>query len=44
MLTREDVSRAYKIYGSPPEYVHGKMTKKKVSQAIIDEDLMIDEK
>ncbi len=43
-LTREDIRRAYEIYGGPPEYVHGKMTKKKVSRTIIDEDLMLDEK
>jgi hypothetical protein len=44
MLTLEDISRAYEIYGNPPEYVHGKMTKKKVSWAVEDEDLMLDEK
>ncbi len=43
-LTCEDIRRAYEIYGSPPEFVHGKMTKKKVSWAIVDEDLMLDEK
>jgi hypothetical protein len=32
-LTREDIRRAYEIYGSPPEYVRGKMMKKKISQA-----------
>lgn len=25
-LTREDIRRAYDIYGSPPEFLHGKMT------------------
>ncbi len=25
-FTREDIQRAYDIYGTPPEYVHGKMT------------------
>jgi hypothetical protein len=43
-LTREDVSRTYEIYGSPPEFVCGKMTKKKVNRATVDEDLMLDEK
>ena len=43
-LTREDIRRAYEIYGSPPEFVRGKMTKKKVSRAIVDEDLMLDER
>ena len=32
------------MYGSPPEFVRGKMTKKKVSRASIDESLMLDEK
>jgi hypothetical protein len=32
------------MYGSPPEFVWGKMTKKKVSRAIVDESLMLDEK
>jgi hypothetical protein len=44
VLTSEDICVAYEIYGSPPEFVRGKMTKKKVSQAIVDEDLMLDEK
>jgi hypothetical protein len=43
-LTCEDIRRAYEIYGSPPEFVWGKMTKKKVSRAIVDEDLMLDER
>ncbi len=43
-LTREDIRRAYEIYGSPPEFERGKMTKKKVSRAIIDEELMLDER
>jgi hypothetical protein len=43
-LTREDIRRAYEIYGSPPEFVRGKMTKKKVSWTIVDENLMLDEK
>jgi hypothetical protein len=43
-LSREDIRRAYEIYGSPPEYARGKMTKKKISRAIIDENLMLDEK
>jgi hypothetical protein len=43
-LTREDIRRAYEIYGSPPQYVRGKMTKKKIIRTIIDEDLMLDEK
>lgn len=30
---------AYDLYGTPPEYVRGKMTKKKVSRAVITENL-----
>jgi hypothetical protein len=44
ILTKEDIRRVYKIYGSPPEYEYGKMMKKKVSQAIMDENLMLDKK
>ncbi len=32
------------MYGSPPEFVWGKMTKKKVSRAIVDESILFDEK
>jgi hypothetical protein len=31
-LTRADIIRAYDIYGQPPEYVRGKLTKRKVSR------------
>ncbi len=44
MLTQEDVQRAYEIYRSPPEFARGKMTKKKISRAIVDKSLMLDEK
>ncbi len=44
ILTPEDICRVYKIYRSPLEYIRGKMMKKKVSQAIMDENLMLDKK
>jgi hypothetical protein len=35
-LRREDVLRAYDIYGPPPEYVRGKLTKSKVNRVSVD--------
>ena len=43
-LTLDDLRRAYELYGTPPEYVRGKMTKRKVSRAVIDKDIMMKEK
>jgi hypothetical protein len=43
-LTAEDVRRAYDLYGNPPEYVHGKMVKRKASRAVVDNDLIMDQK
>jgi hypothetical protein len=43
-LTPEDVHRAYNLYGNLPVYVQGKMAKKKVSQAVVDDDLVMNEK
>jgi hypothetical protein len=43
-LTRDDVKRAYEIYGLAPEYVRGKMTKQVVSRVSIDDNLVLDEK
>jgi hypothetical protein len=43
-ITVEDLRRAYEIYGTPPEYVRGKMTKRKVSRAVIDRELIMEEK
>jgi hypothetical protein len=40
----EDIRWAYEIYGSLTEYVWGEITKKNASQAIIDEDLMLDKR
>jgi hypothetical protein len=41
---QEDVWQAYEMYGSPPDFVRGKMTKKRVNRAIVDESLVLDEK
>jgi hypothetical protein len=35
-LTRSDIIRAYDIFGQPPEYKRGKLTKKKVNRATFD--------
>ncbi len=43
-LTAEDVHRAYEPYGQHPAYVRGKTVKKKTSRAIVDDDLVLDEK
>jgi hypothetical protein len=43
-LTAEDVRRAYDLYGNLPEYVRGKMVKKKLSRAVVDDDLVMEEK
>jgi hypothetical protein len=43
-LLRGDVERAYKIYGTHPEYVRGKMTRKMVGRVPIDPTLRSIEK
>jgi hypothetical protein len=43
-LSAADVHRAYELYNVHPEYVHGKMMKKKASRAAIDDNLVLDEK
>jgi len=43
-ITVEDLRRAYEIYGTPPGFVRGKMTHKKVSRAIIDQNIVMTEK
>jgi hypothetical protein len=44
MLTAEDIKRAYDLYGEPVGSVRGKMTKKKASRALYDDNLLMDEK
>ncbi len=39
-----DMKRAYDMFGEPVGAVRGKMTKKKVSRAIYNNDLIMDEK
>ncbi len=43
-LRREDVLRAYKIFGPPAEYVRGKLTKTKVNRVLMDLMLKADDK
>ncbi len=43
-ISRADVKRAYEVYGMPPEYVRGKLTKRKVSRVRFDETLKADDK
>ena len=43
-LTRDDIKRAYEIYGLIPEYVRGNLTKKVISRAAIDNNLLLEEK
>ena len=40
----DDLRRAYDIYGTPPEFLRGKMTKRKVSRALIDNNIVMEEK
>jgi uncharacterized protein VirK/YbjX len=44
VLSAADVRRAYDLYGAHPEYVRGKLVKKKASRAVIDDNLILDEK
>ena len=43
-ITIDDLHRAYKIYGTPSEFVRGRMTKKKASRAVIDNAIVMEEK
>ncbi len=43
-LTGQDVRRAYDLFGNSSEYVRGRMTRKPVKKAIVDDDLKMDEK
>jgi hypothetical protein len=43
-LTAEDVRRAYELYAQHPAYLRGKTVKKKTGRAIVDDDLVLDEK
>jgi hypothetical protein len=43
-LMAEGVHMAYDLYGNLPEYVQGKMVKRKASRAVVDDDLVMDQK
>jgi hypothetical protein len=43
-LTSEDVRRANELFGNTPEFVRGRMTRKKVSRAVVDDGLVLEEK
>jgi hypothetical protein len=42
-LMRSDIVRAYDIFGQPPEYIRGKLTKRKVNCATFDAALRSNE-
>jgi hypothetical protein len=42
-LTGQDVRRANDLFGDAPEYLRGRMTRKPVSRAIVDDDLKLQE-
>jgi hypothetical protein len=44
VLRREDILWAYEIYGPPPEYVRGRLTKSKVGRIPVDLALKADDK
>jgi hypothetical protein len=44
VLSAADVHRAFELYGIHPEYVCGKMVKKKASRAVIDGNIILDER
>jgi hypothetical protein len=44
MLMAADVRRAYDMFGEPVGAVRGKMTRKKVSRAVCDDNLVMDER
>jgi hypothetical protein len=43
-LTAEDIRRAQELFGYPPGYVRGKLTKQTTGRAIVDSDLIMDRK
>jgi len=43
-LTAKDVRRAYDFFGKSTVFVRGRMTKQAVKRAIVDEDLVLEEK
>jgi hypothetical protein len=43
-LTRQDILRAYDVYGVPVAYVRGKMTRQAIARAVIDPEAIMKEK
>jgi hypothetical protein len=43
-LTAKDVHRAYDLFGKSAAFIRGRMTKQAVKRAIVDEDLILEEK
>ena len=43
-LTQEDVLLVYDLFGTPPAYVRGKMTKRPISRVVIEESLLMTDK
>jgi len=43
-LTSQDVCGAYQLYGTTPEFVRGRMTNNMVTRAVVDDDLLLEEK
>jgi hypothetical protein len=43
-LTSQDARRTYQLYGNAPEFVRGIMTNKRVTRAVVDDDLLLEEK
>jgi hypothetical protein len=44
LLTRDNVRRAYELYGPPVGFVRGKTTRRQASFAVTDDDLILDQK
>jgi hypothetical protein len=44
LLTGEDVRRAYELYGPPVGFVRGKTTRRQARFAVLDDDLILDQK
>ena len=40
-ITRDDIQRAYEMYGQPVAYVRGKMTKKQASHMQYSEEFKV---
>lgn len=43
-LMSAEVRRAYNIYGVPPGYIRGRLTKSPISRAVVNDSLVMEEK